>query len=290
MRKKVRTAAKQGGPAPSNPLPGLFLLALLLWAALLLIRRAEAPPAEPTPPAPAEATVPAPPAPRARTLPATEGPPRAAIIIDDFGYRPGDLEELEDFFPVTVAVLPNLPHSRLIADRAREMGYEVILHLPMAPRGGVRAEPGSIDPGMSGGEIRARIESALDSVGPVPGANNHMGSLATSRPDLMEKVLEEFARRRLFFVDSVTSPDSVAAETAWRLNVPSAARDVFLDTIAEPGHIRQQVAQLAAIARRRGQAVAIGHPYPETFAVLREELPLLVEEGVKLVPVSHLVR
>ena len=43
------------------------------------------------------------------------------------------------------------------------------------------------------------------------------------------------------------------------------------------------------IARERGSAVAIGHPYPETLEVLEETLPALAGEGIELVPLSRLI-
>jgi polysaccharide deacetylase 2 family uncharacterized protein YibQ len=44
------------------------------------------------------------------------------------------------------------------------------------------------------------------------------------------------------------------------------------------------------LARRRGQVVAIGHPYPSTLELLERELPRLVEEGFELVSISEIVR
>ena len=42
--------------------------------------------------------------------------------------------------------------------------------------------------------------------------------------------------------------------------------------------------KLVAIARARGTAVGIGHPHPETIAVLRELREELLASGVTLVP------
>jgi polysaccharide deacetylase 2 family uncharacterized protein YibQ len=43
-------------------------------------------------------------------------------------------------------------------------------------------------------------------------------------------------------------------------------------------------------ARQEGSAVAIGHPYTVTLAVLEREMPKLEAKGVKLVRVGDLVK
>jgi polysaccharide deacetylase 2 family uncharacterized protein YibQ len=44
------------------------------------------------------------------------------------------------------------------------------------------------------------------------------------------------------------------------------------------------------MARKRGQAVAIGHPFPETLEVLEKALPGLEEQGFELVTIGELLR
>jgi polysaccharide deacetylase 2 family uncharacterized protein YibQ len=44
------------------------------------------------------------------------------------------------------------------------------------------------------------------------------------------------------------------------------------------------------LARKRGQVIAIGHPYPATLDLLERELPRLAEEGFELVRVSELLQ
>jgi polysaccharide deacetylase 2 family uncharacterized protein YibQ len=53
--------------------------------------------------------------------------------------------------------------------------------------------------------------------------------------------------------------------------------------------VRYQFARLIETARRRGHAIGIGHPYPETLNVLADTLPELADLGIELVPVSRLV-
>jgi polysaccharide deacetylase 2 family uncharacterized protein YibQ len=102
--------------------------------------------------------------------------------------------------------------------------------------------------------------------------------------------MEEMKARRLFFVDSVTSPHSVAAQVAREMNVPTAARAVFLDNRDEEEYVRGQFRILIALAQGRGQAIAIGHVGRVTASVLVSMLPEFDEAGIQLVRASDLVR
>jgi hypothetical protein len=116
-----------------------------------------------------------------------------------------------------------------------------------------------------------------------------MGSRLTEQVDSMAAVLEVLQERGLFFVDSRTSAASVAAEEARRIGMPSALRDVFLDNVREVPAIAREIRKLAGMARRRGSAVGICHPYPETLAALRQEAEVLRQQGIEVVPVSQLL-
>ena len=93
----------------------------------------------------------------------------------------------------------------------------------------------------------------------------------------------------LYFVDSRTDVRTVARELARESGLANAQRDVFLDNDPDPEAVRVQLQRLIDKAKRRGSAIAIGHPYPQTLAVLAEQLPQLAEQGIELVPVSDLV-
>ncbi len=268
-----------------HPLPILIVSALLLWGTLLFFRHQETILQRIPPPETPETVLRKP-----ERLPVKKlVEPAMAIIIDDWGYRAGDLSYLDHYLPLTLAVLPNLPHSREIADYARISGYEVMLHLPMAPREGLRTEEGTIRPGMSKAEIITLLEEGLASVGPVRGVNNHMGSLATTDPELMRIVLTQVKQKNLFFVDSVTTPNSVVYPLGQEMGLPVVRRDIFLDNEREVEYIKKQLRLLIAQARRQGRAIGIGHPHPETFAALREMRAEIAESGVTVAPVSTLL-
>jgi len=220
------------------------------------------------------------------------GHPRVAIIFDDAGYGLKAAREIESIGrPVTISVLPHLPYSSLIAEEAPGRGVQVILHLPMEPDNDtIQLGEGGIKVAMSAEDIRLTVAADLTSVPNAVGANNHMGSLGTSDARVMRAVLEEMRARHLFFVDSVTSPHSVAAQVAREMGVPTAARAVFLDNQDDEEYVRGQFRTLMTIAQTRGRAVAIGHVGKVTARILVSLLPEFDEAGIQLVRISDLVR
>jgi polysaccharide deacetylase 2 family uncharacterized protein YibQ len=166
---------------------------------------------------------------------------------------------------------------------------EIILHLPMEPEDPrLDPGPGAIRVGMSAAEVAVAVEAALAGLPHVTGVNNHMGSRATADEATMARVMAVLAAKDLYFLDSLTTPRSVAAQAATRAGVAALRNRIFLDQ-AEPAsdQIRRNLQQLIRSARSRGFAIGIGHPYAETLAVLRSELPRLQREGVRFVTLSE---
>jgi polysaccharide deacetylase 2 family uncharacterized protein YibQ len=189
-------------------------------------------------------------------------------------------------------VLPGVAYSAASARALARGGKEVLLHLPMEPAGypKVRPGPGVILRSQSDAEIVRTLENDLATVPGVVGVNNHMGSVATADPRVMRVVAGVLSDRGLFFLDSRTTDATVAVRTAEEASVPAVSRRVFLDDVETEEAVSRQLAELVRRAREEGSAVAIGHPYPATLAVLEREMPGLAARGVKLVKVGELVR
>lgn len=216
-------------------------------------------------------------------------PGKLAIVLDDAGYSEAVVASLSLLpRPVAVAVLPNAPASATVAEALRAQGRELLLHMPMEPEGNGGADPGhdALVVGLGPEEVRVRLEKALSVVGPVAGVNNHMGSRATSNRELMEHFMRALSGRSLYFLDSRTTPATVAATLAREAGIRTLRRDVFLDVVEDEGAVRSALATAVSLARSKGQAVAIGHVHPLTLRVLQEELPRL--SGVTLVRPSVL--
>ncbi len=225
-------------------------------------------------------------------VPAHAQTARVAIIIDDLGYK-YDEGHRAIALPgaVSLSVLPGTPRARQLAESAHRAGKDVLLHLPLqAISHNGPPEPGGIMLDMSRERLRQTFAAALESVPHVIGVNNHRGSLLTRHPGHMRWLMEEIrARDGLFFVDSFTTPHSVALQMAREAGVSSMRRQVFLDDDTSPDAIARQFERMKRLAKKRGVVVAIGHPHRTTLAVLERELPGLADEGIELVPVSALL-
>jgi hypothetical protein len=223
--------------------------------------------------------------------PAADRPARLAVVIDDVGPRLGPLRALLDLrLPLSIAVLPHQRYTRRAAEMAHRRGHEVLIHLPMEPLAYPDEDPGAgaLLSSMDGDEIRGSLRRALDVVPHARGLSNHMGSRLTRDRRAMRVVMTELGEHRLFFLDSRTTPRSVAEQAARRAGVRFVARDIFLDEVAEPQAVAEQLRRAITEARHRGGAVAVGHPHAATLEVLRRELPRLAPQGVRLVFASEL--
>ncbi|MFH1139058.1 MAG: divergent polysaccharide deacetylase family protein [Pseudomonadota bacterium] len=218
--------------------------------------------------------------------------PRVALVIDDCGLSVGQADcFLHLGFPVALSILPFLPHSRDVAQKAHEINFPVMLHLPMEPKRwpSVDPGPGALMAGMSQAQIVERVVAAIDAVPYVVGVNNHMGSRFTALEIPMSWALEPLGERGLFFLDSRTSPSSKALDLARSQGIPAGQRSVFLDNIQEEQAIVIQLRKLAAAARKHGSAIGIGHVYPITCQVLKNEYNYL-SSNLEIVPITTLIR
>jgi polysaccharide deacetylase 2 family uncharacterized protein YibQ len=121
------------------------------------------------------------------------------------------------------------------------------------------------------------------------GINNHMGSRMTAQRPAMAWLMADLQRRHKLFVDSRTSAQTVAAAEAQKIGLASVSRDVFLDDEPTEAAIFTQLQTAIRMAREQGSSVMIGHPYPQTLAVLERELPKLKAQGIEWIDIKQMI-
>ncbi|HIJ89762.1 MAG: divergent polysaccharide deacetylase family protein [Desulfobulbaceae bacterium] len=216
--------------------------------------------------------------------------PLVAIVIDDMGNRQntGKAAIALDL-PLSFAFLPFTPFSAELQKEAQAKGRDILLHLPLEPMDPKwHAGPGALTTPMDLETMRTIFLEDLQAVPKAIGINNHMGSRFTSNPQAMRSLLELVRSHDLFFLDSVTAPQSVAYDLAREMGIKAERRTVFLDNDQNPDKIRAQLDLLIKLAGEHGQAVGIGHPYPATLEALRQyQAPLRTQ--TKMVGIHSLV-
>jgi polysaccharide deacetylase 2 family uncharacterized protein YibQ len=223
--------------------------------------------------------------------PPLAGKPLIAIVIDDMGVdQRRSARAMKLPAKVTLSFLPYARDLKKQAAEAVALGHEIMLHVAMEPESS-EADPGPnvLLTGTPEAELLANLRWNLEQMTGYQGINNHMGSRFTRDLAGMRLVMRELKARGLFFLDSVTSRDSVGARTAREAGVPFATRDVFIDHKDDEAFVHKQLAQVEAEARKHGIAIAIAHPRDITLRALKTWLPKVQAEGFELVGVSRVL-
>lgn len=217
--------------------------------------------------------------------------PMIAIVIDDMGVdKKRSLRVLDLPSEISTAFLPYGRDIQKQADTAREKGHELILHLPMEPSD-MHHDPGPdfLSESASAAELHARLVKNLSAFEGYIAVNNHMGSRFTRDRNGLSLVMNELSARGLMFLDSMTSPQSIAFHVAQEKHMAATQRDVFLDDTETRSSVEKYLHKTEEFARRHGSAVAIGHPKDVTISALKEWIPALEKKGFQLVPLSRVI-
>ncbi|CWW91305.1 TPA: divergent polysaccharide deacetylase family protein [Haemophilus influenzae] len=215
---------------------------------------------------------------------------KLAIVIDDVGYH--SKEDAAIFAmprEISVAIIPAAPYARARNQEAKSQGRDILIHMPMQPISAIKIEDGGLHLGMSAAQVNDRVNTAKNIVRDAIGMNNHMGSAATADPQLMTYLMTALQEKHLFFLDSRTIGKSVAGKIAKEQGVRSLDRHIFLDDSNEFADVQRQFQTAIHYARKHGTAIVIGHPRPNTIAVLQAGLRNLPED-IQLVGMGNLWR
>lgn len=217
--------------------------------------------------------------------------PRLALIVDDLGEQALASRRALQLPPeVALSFLPAGALTPELARTAAQRGHEVLLHLPLEPVNGALAPAGHLRADDSPESISRGVHAALARVPGAAGVNHHQGSRFTSSGPAVDALMRALRTLPgLYYIDSRTTPATRAEESALRHGIPALRRHVFLDAHRGDEAVRSGFRRWLAHADRHGAALAIGHPYPETLALLEAKLPMLTARGYRLVPPSALL-
>lgn len=217
--------------------------------------------------------------------------PRIALIIDDIGFSPSRARQFLDLnTPMTFAVLPRLSYSHSLALEIHGAGHEIMLHQPMEPfNPEVDPGPGALYVGDGAETITRVMEENISEIPFATGVNNHMGSRFTSSQKEIRETLRVIKEYNLFFIDSLTTHRSNAYKTARKLHMVTACRNTFLDSRQDVAFIKHQLHRLKRLAFKHGEAIGIGHPFPETCRAVSAFIQSIKDSNINFVHISDLL-
>jgi len=213
------------------------------------------------------------------------GKPKLAIIIDDVAYAHQIRLIKQIPFRVTPSFFPPTKRHPDTINLSKDFRFAMI-HLPTEALSFARPEPETLKVGDSTEKMRKRIKQIKQWFPSIIYYNNHTGSKFTSDYQSMDKLMGIMKDENLYFVDSRTTAQTKAPKIAKKYGVKLYSRDIFIDNDIEKRLIRKQLKKAMKIAKKRGYAVAIGHPHENTLKVLIGAKEML--KDVKLVYLKDL--
>ena len=201
--------------------------------------------------------------------------PKLVIIIDDVVSKSQKDKILNIGYPITMAFLPPNGVQKESAIIAQNLPFHMI-HFPMqASKNFKNIEIDTLNISDSYETIEARVKQLRVLYPNATYTNNHTGSVFTENYEAMDKLFRALKKYNFIFVDSKTTPNSVAKELSIKYQMPYIVRDTFLDNDRSFTAIQNQLKDAIRVAKKQGFAIAIGHPYEVTFQVLKESKHLL---------------
>ncbi|HEC1735506.1 TPA: divergent polysaccharide deacetylase family protein [Campylobacter coli] len=210
---------------------------------------------------------------------------RLAIIIDDMA----NISQVKALQALNLKVNPSFfPSDKNHIDTPKlALKFDFyMVHLPLAAINYAKPELDTLNPNDTQERIFKKIKQIKKDFKNLKFINNHTGSLFTSNEEAMKKLYKAFEKEGLIFVDSKTIASSKAPKVAKALGQIYIQRDVFLDNQDDVAYIKKQLMDAVKLAKKKGFAIAIGHPRKNTFKALEQSKDLL--ESVELVYLSEI--
>lgn len=217
--------------------------------------------------------------------PVAQGNGRLVIIMDDVSYA-HDVKAIRSTgLPLVMSFLP--PSSRHGDSAALAQGVSgAMVHLPLEAVDFNDEEQVTLRITDSKETIAAQVQKIKKLYPTVRYMNNHTGSKFTADEDAMDRLISVMTANDLIFVDSRTTAQTKAKKINSKYGLRYIGRDVFLDHHDGVANIKKQIREAVEIAKRKGSAIAIGHPRPDTIQALKESKAILSE--VKLVDIDKI--
>ncbi len=210
-------------------------------------------------------------------VPFTNTKPKLVIIIDDVHTR-AQISAIKALpLKVTPSIFP--PYKQAPNSNRLAQGLEhYMIHLPMeSGNKQFNTQYKTLKVSFSNKKIENRIKELRLLFPKAKFINNHTGSVFTSDYASMHLAYKIMRENGFVFLDSKTKSTSKVKEIAHSYGDVYVARDIFIDNEHSVPYIHKQLQKAVKIAKRKGYAIAIGHPHTVTMQALSSAKDILKE-------------
>jgi polysaccharide deacetylase 2 family uncharacterized protein YibQ len=226
----------------------------------------------------------------ASVLPGKPDAPRVAIIVGGLGVSANATAEAIGKLPgpVTLGFAPYGADLERVVARARGLGHEILLQVPMEPFDYPDNDPGpqTLLTSLTPDQNIDRLHWLMSRFHGYVGITNTMGARFTASDQAFAPILRETAKRGLIFVDDGNVPRSLAGQIAGANRLPFAKADVVLDAVPTSAEVDRALSRLEVAARERGVAVGYASALPVAIDRIAQWAKAAQSRGVVLVPIT----
>jgi polysaccharide deacetylase 2 family uncharacterized protein YibQ len=220
--------------------------------------------------------------------------PRVAIVLRGLGRDHRNSEDAVTKLPsaVSMAFMPYNGPSQQWSRKARELGHEVIIQLPLEPANYPNNNPGPETLLASSGadENIARLRSILSRFDNYNGVTNFLGGRLLQSPDALRPILETLKSQGLIYVGEANNSHLVVRRLAGEIGLRYGGADIVIDSRPTPDAIKKALDGLVVLARKKGSAIGIGYASQTTIEQVEAWSKTVSGSGVTLVPVGALAQ
>jgi polysaccharide deacetylase 2 family uncharacterized protein YibQ len=226
----------------------------------------------------------------ARPFQAKSNSPQIAIVISGLGISNSVTAEALNKLPgpVTLAFAPYGTDLDRVSGRARSLGHEVLLQVPMEPFDYPDNDPGpqTLLTAATPEQNTERLQWAMSRFQGYVGIVNQMGARFSASEMSFSPILREIGKRGLIYVDDGSSARSLAGQIAGGSSLPFAKANAVIDVVPSATDIDRALVKLEGIARDTGLAVGTGSARQVTIERIASWAKGAESRGFTLVPIT----
>lgn len=219
---------------------------------------------------------------------------KMAIFIQDFGFQADQttIEYLSFPEPLTVGLVPEKKLVTWTAQIANEYHKELVVLLAMEPLPSKypKQSKNVIMVHYPEDKVKSILNEAMGAIPHSAGIANFFGARIVDDSRVMSLLYSEMQKKQIYFLYTPPVRTSSAEKLAHKFNVPFKSVDVTLDTSLNVATLQDTLRHSAMIAQKTGSVIISSKPGSNFITALKSELPVLKQNGIRLVYISDLIK